>query len=360
MRSVPYLAYVVCGLALGVVLYLCWRANARGGVDSEQEESFVSPISLDPPRAPCNVDFGSLVQDQFLAENSNQGSNKCQHQYPDPTVFGGEIRMQQSPNRFVFCTSKAASQLDKCPAECTGGGCISLQSEADNITNATRKKTNQFIKSLNQFEDLQFGPMRNLFDGVSLPPASEYAEEVQTEGVTLIPGVYPTLKAELARREKLIREMDSLQTDIQTAADAITKVTPHVNAQETCLKTHEALYTDIAANTTTVDGRTPQAIPGGGGGGGYSCYGNLKAVLYEIPGDEECGVCGDDSNLCKNVGKSDPDSDYSHIDSSALEKENYRISATPFSKELCNAANYRTRMDTKSYAIVDNARLLSK
>ena len=76
--------------------------------------------------------------------------------------------------------------------------------------------------------------------------------------------------------------------------------------------------------------------------------------------DEECGVCGDDSNLCKNVGKSDPDSDYSHIDSSALEKGDYRISATPFSKELCNAANHRTRLHTTPYAIVDNARLLSK
>lgn len=247
MRSVPYLAYVVCGLALGVVLYLCWRANARGGVDSEQEESFVSPIQLDPPTAPCNVDFGSLVQDQFLAENANQGSNKCQHQYPDPTVFGGEIRMQQSPNRFVFCTSKAASQLDKCPAECTGGGCISLQSEADNITNATRKKTNQFIKSLNKFEHLQFGPMRNLFEGVSLPPASEYAEEEgeQTEGLTLIPGVYPTLKVELARREALISEMDSLQTDIQTATDAVNKLKKHVDQQSLCEMTHPSALNPI-------------------------------------------------------------------------------------------------------------------
>ena len=246
MRSVPYFAYVVCGLALGVVLYLCWRANARGRVDSEQDESFVSPIPLDPPRAPCNVDFGSLVQDQFLAENANRGSHKCQHQYPDPTVFGGEIRMQQSPNRFVFCTSKDASQMDKCPAECTDGGCVSLQSEADNITNATRKKTKQFIKSLNQFEDLQFGPMRNLFDGVSLPMASEYAEEEEeTEGITLVPGVYPTLKAELARREALIRELDNLQTDIQTATDALAKVKPHAYAQSVCKTSHPSVTKPI-------------------------------------------------------------------------------------------------------------------
>ena len=357
MRPVPHLAYIVCGLALGVVLYLFWRSTT--GLYNKHEK-FASPTQLDPPTAPCNVDFGSLVQDQFLAENANRGNNTCAHQYPDPTVFRDEIRMQQNPNTFVFCTSKDASRLDECPAECTDGGCISLQSEADDITNATRKKTNQFIKSLNQFEDRQFGPMRNLFDGVSLPPDSEYAEDIDTEP-PLVQGVYPTLKAELARREKLIREMDSLQTDIQTAADAITKVTPHVNAQKTCLKAHEALYTDIAANTSAVEGltpRTPQAISTVGGG--YSCYGNLKAVLYEIPGEEECGVCGDDSNLCKNVGKSDPDSDYSHIDSSALEKGDYRMSATPFSKELCNAANHRTRLHTKPYAIVDNARLLSK
>ena len=353
MRSVPYLAYVVCGLALGVVLYLCWRANAHRGVDSEQE-GFASLAQLDPPTAPCNVDFGSLVQDQFLAENANRGSNTCTHQYPDPTVFGGEIQMQQSPNTFVFCTNKEASQLDKCPAECTDGGCVSLQSEADNITNATRKKTNQFIKSLNKFEDNQFGPMRDLFDGVGPPPASDYAE-AEDDGPALVRGVYPTLKTELARREALIREMDSLQTDIQTATDAVTKVKPHVAAQKTCVKTHEALYADIAANTGFVDGRTKQAIPGGGGGGGYSCYGNLKAVLYPIP-DEECGVCGEDTNLCKNAGSSD----YPHVDSTTFDEGDFRESATPFSKALCNATNYRTRMHTKPYAIIDNARILSE
>lgn len=261
MRSVPFLAYVVCGLALGVVLYLCWRANAHKDVDSEQEEGFTL-AQLDPPTAPCNVDFGSLVQDQFLAENANHGSNKCSHQYPDPTVFGGEIRMQQSPKTFVFCTSKDASHLDKCPAECEAGGCVSLQSEADNITRATRNKTKQFIKSLNQFEHRQFGPMRNLFDGV-IPQASEYAEaeaEAEDEGPPpmLIQGVHPTLKAELARRRALIHEMNSLQTDIQTASDALEKVTPHAKAQHTCEVKHSPVSPTIRGmQFSTIGGIQP-------------------------------------------------------------------------------------------------------
>ena len=353
MRSVPNLAYVVCGLALGVILYLLWRCSAHVSVHGK--EGLTSPTEIDPPTAPCNVDYGSLVQDQFLAENANRGSNTCTHQYPDPTVFGGSIRMQQSPQQFVFCTSKEASRLKTCPTDCEAGGCVSLQSEADDITNVTRKKTKQFIDSLDKFENRQFGPMRDLFDGVGQPSASAYSETEQGESSTLVKGVYPTLKTELARREKLIREMDNLQTDIQKATDAVAEVTPHVAAQKTCVKTHEALYTDIAANTGFVEGRTKQAIPGGGGGGGYSCYGNLKAVLYPIPA-EECGACGEDTNLCKNAGPSD----YPYVDSTTFEEEDFRESATPFSKALCNSTNNRTRLHDKAYAIIDNARILSE
>lgn len=269
MRSTRCVAYGLLGLTLGIILFLLWRGDKR-----TSRERFQSTLTgVDPPSNPCNADFGSLVQDQFLSENANRGNKQCPHQYPDPTVFGNEIRMQRGPDKFFFCTGADASNPDlKCPVDCESG-CISFQSEVDSITNATAKKVTDFETSLGQFESKQFNPMKRMFEGPTANPAVPTA-------------VHPTITNELERRDQLIMEMNSLHQQIQTATDEVAKVSKHVNAQNVCaaqlqavsapgMKTHYWKDGGVASQQTPKSDSTKDydlQYTSATIDGGYSCF----------------------------------------------------------------------------------------
>ena len=198
MRFAPLFAYVVLGLALGIALYFAVRSS----------EAFANP-----PTLPCNVDSGSLVQDQWYEQNANQGNTGCDHTYVDATVFGGGLGLEKGPDQLLFCDSAD-------PKSCT-----SFQATSDRITKKTKDRARQFEKNLATLDRAMYQPAQGEFrqaDGRLRNTLNKY-------------------KQALKERETLIQTARAYDSHIDT-------LKRHKNAQQLCTNTNGQYWKDVVAS----------------------------------------------------------------------------------------------------------------
>lgn len=239
MRFTPLFAYVVLGLALGIALYLAVRSS----------EAFANP-----PTLPCNVDSGSLVQDQWYEQNANQGNTGCDHTYVDATVFGGGLALEKGPDQLLFCDSAD-------PKSCT-----SFQATSDRITKKTKDRVQQFETHLGTLDRDVYQPAQGEFrraDGRLRNTLNKY-------------------KQALKKREALIQTAKAYDTRIDT-------LKRHKNAQEMCMKTNGQYWEDVVASKSGAPSKahkltgTDDPLGLSPGVDGYRCWttGPTKAHIQE-------------------------------------------------------------------------------
>ena len=265
-RFIPLLAYALLGVAIGIVAFILWQqststAQPRVSAESFNVQTGAGVGALDPPEFPCNLKYGSLVQDQFLERNANQGNKTCSHYYQDPTILNENMEVQAGPEKLLFCTADASpASVSNCFGECKSGHCLSLQSEANTINKDTFSMTNKFEKNLNQFKQQVFRNIRTTFDG---PQGAAGAPAVGVQGAPItnpattcptanMKGVKNRIDYGLCRRGELKLYAQQITDEIKAYDKAMPAIHKHVEAQKACedASNNGNLWENVVASKT--------------------------------------------------------------------------------------------------------------
>lgn len=257
-RFIPLMVYALLGVAIGIGMFILWRKYSSNTRHRVFEESFnVQNMDNDPPKAPCNLKFGSLVQDQVLEKNANQGNKNCSHYYSDPTILNGNIEIQPGPQKLLFCTAdKSPASVSDCLGECPSGHCLSLQSEADTITADTTSVVNKFQKNLSAFEKKVFNNIQTTFDGPTVTGVV-VQNTSPTNPSTKCPtanmkGVKNRIDYGLCRRGELKTYAQQVTEEIKAYDKAVPVIRKHVEAQQACMNVNNNghLWYNVVASKT--------------------------------------------------------------------------------------------------------------